>query len=430
MPKLDKCPVCQTRLPAGALVCPDCKEDLAPLIYLRSQSAIEYNRALALVQADDLERATLAARQAVELEPSNAAALLLLAKILARRDRRSEAKQTLARVLELVPGHAGAQAALSHLEEEERQQAEELGRQKQAEAEALRAKQAKETELAAQQAALAARQAAAARRSLVLRSASLVAAGIILVFLLQAAGLFRYPAPTPEPMRVSIIITATPAPATPVNPTSTPSTVPVSTSVPTKNPTLTPSSTLAPSSVRLPSPTPTALPDLRGAVSNALTTDPRTKEYAIQVEQNGLIVQLSGEVPDAETVVLVTGIAQGVTGVQAVNAREILVRRYSYTGQLQAPQEQLTEELPSIAGWVVDAKGQVKPDVKVVLDNCNGLAVRSTTSGANGWFMIDRVTWKDNIRWCIQTNKPIPSNPLYLNLQPYRQFTVKFSPAP
>ncbi len=85
-------------------------------------------------------------------------------------------------------------------------------------------------------------------------------------------------------------------------------------------------------------------------------------------------------------------------------------------------------ELPGIFGTVVDAGGRGVMGVRVVADKCDGNAVFTATTDANGAFNFGGVYWKESPRWCVRTVAPSSSDPLSVEVTPYKRYTVQFGP--
>jgi tetratricopeptide (TPR) repeat protein len=98
------CPYCGGIVPANTTtICPDCHEDLSPLIHLESGHLIRYNEGLALAREGRLEEAKACLAAALAHKESFAPAHILLAKIHAKEQRWPEAQASIKRALELAP---------------------------------------------------------------------------------------------------------------------------------------------------------------------------------------------------------------------------------------------------------------------------------------------------------------------------------------
>ena len=96
------CPYCGGQVPEDTTICPDCHEDLAPLVRLEREHAILYNEGLAAAQAGDLDTARIKVLCALERETDFVPAVLLLAKIAAAQGDWPLARRTGARALDLA----------------------------------------------------------------------------------------------------------------------------------------------------------------------------------------------------------------------------------------------------------------------------------------------------------------------------------------
>ncbi len=85
-------------------------------------------------------------------------------------------------------------------------------------------------------------------------------------------------------------------------------------------------------------------------------------------------------------------------------------------------------ELPGIFGTVADAGGRGVMGVRVAADKCDGNAVFTATTDANGAFNFAGVYWKESSRWCVRTVAPSESDPLSIEVTPYKRYTVQFVP--
>lgn len=85
-------------------------------------------------------------------------------------------------------------------------------------------------------------------------------------------------------------------------------------------------------------------------------------------------------------------------------------------------------ELPGIFGTVVDANGRGVSTIRVVADKCDGNTVFTAITDANGAFSFNGVYWKDSSRWCVRMVAPADSDPLAIDVQPYKRYSVQFVP--
>lgn len=284
-----KCPVCQTPLPAGATVCPDCGENLAALVYLESQSQVSYNKALALSRTNDLDAAIFAARQSLEADKTNVRALVLLGKLYAQRNLRPEARAAWEQAMQLEPKQESAKAGLAILDQQERVEAE--------------AKKAAST---------------AAHRRLWAGFAGVFAMGALTFLLVQWIGQTILPSASPTATTVAQLVMTTAIPNTPTleaTKTSTPTQIP--------SPTSSPQPTASPT-LPLPTGTPISSSDLKTLVEKSLKAKPDLKDVQVEVKQEGAIVYLSGRVPSIEIRSQIEETALAVPGVKVVDSRGII----------------------------------------------------------------------------------------------------------
>ncbi len=85
-------------------------------------------------------------------------------------------------------------------------------------------------------------------------------------------------------------------------------------------------------------------------------------------------------------------------------------------------------EQPGVFGTVVDASGRGVNGVRVVADKCDGAAVFTSTTDGNGAFSFNALYWKDAKRWCVRTIAPADSEPLAIDVEPYKRYNVQFVP--
>ena len=112
------CPTCGGRVQGDITVCPDCQEDLSALVRLEYEHAIRYNEALALAQEGDRSGARKKLYQSLAARESFALAHALLAKIDALDGRWSEARDSVARALDLRPDDRELMALAKDIEAE------------------------------------------------------------------------------------------------------------------------------------------------------------------------------------------------------------------------------------------------------------------------------------------------------------------------
>jgi hypothetical protein len=109
------CPVCRVRPEPGGTRCPDCGEELAAVIRLRTRGALEYNRALEYAGVGEDELAVRHLLQALDEDAGLVDALVVLGKLHLRGGRVREAHDAWDRALGLMPEHPAARAAVESL---------------------------------------------------------------------------------------------------------------------------------------------------------------------------------------------------------------------------------------------------------------------------------------------------------------------------
>ncbi len=85
-------------------------------------------------------------------------------------------------------------------------------------------------------------------------------------------------------------------------------------------------------------------------------------------------------------------------------------------------------EQPGIFGTVVDAGGRGVNGVRVVADKCDNAPVFTSTTDGNGAFSFNAIYWHDTQRWCVRVVSPGDSEPLVVEVEPYKRYTVQFVP--
>ncbi|MGA4542695.1 hypothetical protein ACPA54_22130 [Uniformispora flossi] len=114
-PEPPVCPVCRIPPAPGATTCPDCREDLAPLLFLRSRADRGYNAALADAVDGRHAAALDELRWVLADNARHVPALVLLGKVHARLGADTDARAAWQRALRLAPGHETATACLGAL---------------------------------------------------------------------------------------------------------------------------------------------------------------------------------------------------------------------------------------------------------------------------------------------------------------------------
>lgn len=117
-PEPTLCPVCRIPPAPGVTTCPDCREDLAPLLFLRARADRGYNSALAQAVASHHVAARDELRWVLADNARHVPALVLLGKVHARLGAEADARAAWQRALRLAPGHETAAACLAALHDE------------------------------------------------------------------------------------------------------------------------------------------------------------------------------------------------------------------------------------------------------------------------------------------------------------------------
>ncbi len=110
------CPVCAVAPAPGRTECPDCGEDLAPLMWLQSQRALLFNEGLRLAKLGQDDAAIRLLEEACAFSSQSGDALVVLGKLYVRKGRLNEARRVWEKCLALEPDHAGASRALAQLD--------------------------------------------------------------------------------------------------------------------------------------------------------------------------------------------------------------------------------------------------------------------------------------------------------------------------
>jgi hypothetical protein len=113
------CPNCGIALPAGATICPECNEDLAPLLRVRLAADIAYNEGLRLARSGDLEGAIIKIHEAVAAASEHPAAYIVLGKLYAQKGIWSLARWWWQQALVRWPEDEAARRELAALEQRE-----------------------------------------------------------------------------------------------------------------------------------------------------------------------------------------------------------------------------------------------------------------------------------------------------------------------
>ncbi|MGE5262720.1 MAG: penicillin-binding protein 2 [Acidobacteriota bacterium] len=100
---------------------------------------------------------------------------------------------------------------------------------------------------------------------------------------------------------------------------------------------------------------------------------------------------------------------------------------HKYTGRLLNV-EGWSNEQPAFFGTVVDASGRGVFGVRVVADKCDGNAVFTATTNADGAFNFNDIYWHDTTHWCVRTVVPNDSESFSVDVTPYKRYIVQFVP--
>lgn len=283
------CPGCDSALPGGASTCPECGEDLAPLLRLEMEPYLLYNQGLSLVQSGDLDGAVLKLRSAMAAMPAEPGPYVVLGKIYAQMGDWAQARRWWEAALRRWPGDPAAQQGLQALEAHRTA-----------------------AEVAARKESVHQR-----RRRWLSSAAYFATGGLLVAFLIVARDSFRgspqSPPATPAALAAASTqtITATFAPSPVLG-------LPTVTSVPTQTqPPPTPTAT--------PTASPSPAPGLASQVESAIRSHPLLAGPEIRVEQQGNAVLLQGEVPSIVLKSLLEAVAEGVPKVDLVDTSGLRV---------------------------------------------------------------------------------------------------------
>jgi hypothetical protein len=292
------CPVCKVPIPAGSTHCPDCGEDLSDLIFYEYEADIKYNQALDSLNNDNLDRAIFLLLTVIELDPAHVEAINTLGKLYVNRGQLDPARKVWEKGSSTLPEEESFKEFLQQLSEREKLVQEE------------KAKKPEE------------------KKSFTwLWVVGGLFIGALLFFITQI--IFNY-SNTPKieafatetqnafmiifqekllsdirPVIVERIITATPAPQTPI-PTITPF-PPTNTLIPTNEPTQTPLPTI----------------DLLTIVKASIEADERLSRFPLLFTQQGTTILVIGEVPDLLSRYLVESTIRGIPGVDFVDLKDL-----------------------------------------------------------------------------------------------------------
>ncbi len=116
------CPYCETLVPEDTTICPSCGQDVAGLLNLAYAHVIYHNEALELAQQGELERARDSAQLSLRLHPAYRPSLMLMARLAAREQQWSEARQYADMAQELEPDDPELDELLADIAEAEEEQ--------------------------------------------------------------------------------------------------------------------------------------------------------------------------------------------------------------------------------------------------------------------------------------------------------------------
>lgn len=291
------CPACQTALPSGATVCPDCREDVSALMRLQLAPYVAYNTGLQLAASGDLDGAIAQMRLAVAALPDEPEVYDVLGKLYAQKGDWAQARAWWRKALARWPGDEVARKGLAALD-------------------------ARETAVASGTQAGQDR----LRRQRWITGLLGAALGGLLVALVAFAVIPALLPPTRTATQVAAL-TPTAAPPSATAPAATATTPPTAAATaPAPSPTAPPSPTPLPAT---PPPTPTPV-DLAGpvaaAIAAAIADNAHRDTIEVTVRQAGNAVRLEGLVAYVGDKYMLESVAKGVPGVELVDVSGIQVR--------------------------------------------------------------------------------------------------------
>lgn len=115
------CPICKTTVPAGHSTCPECQEDLRPLILVQNLGPTYYNEGLQLARTGRTKQAMERLLTALVFAPAHLDTLVVLGKLHAQHGRYDEAISYWQRTLEVEPSHRKALAGIQKVKELQQQ---------------------------------------------------------------------------------------------------------------------------------------------------------------------------------------------------------------------------------------------------------------------------------------------------------------------
>lgn len=111
-----ECPVCGLVPAPGGTECPDCGEDLAPLMWLQSQRTLLFNEGLRRAKLGQDDAAIRLLEEACAFSSQSGDTLVVLGKLYVRKGRLDEARRVWEKCLVVEPDHTGATRALAQLD--------------------------------------------------------------------------------------------------------------------------------------------------------------------------------------------------------------------------------------------------------------------------------------------------------------------------
>jgi LysM repeat protein len=290
-------------------------------VHLRAQSQLLYNRGLELARVGDLKSAMLALQEGVTADPTNIAALNVLAKVYAQQGLDEQARETWQAVLKSAPDDTSAKAGIA--QSDARQQA-------------------------IQQSAAAAAGAIKQRKWLQLGLAFL--AGLVLLAIVVWLALPTLSAPNVNAATTAVAVAAQATnDAFTANARTEKTSIALSTNQTSEaivhaadqtvtavaleasqHPvivTATPSPVTPPATAAPPTQTPLPEPtvNLTQRVQDVLKARTELAGIAIEVAQRGDVVQLSGQVPALLLRYLIVKTASDVQGVEGIDAKNLVL---------------------------------------------------------------------------------------------------------
>lgn len=328
------CPACQTALPSGAAVCPDCREDLSALMRLQLAPYVAYNTGLRLAAQDDRDGAIAQMLSAVAALPDETEVCDVLGKLYAQKGDRAQARAWWRQALARRPDDEVARKGLAALDARETV--------------AASGTRAEQDRLRRQ------------RWTTGLLGAAL---GGLLVAI---AAFVVVPALVPPAGTATAIAALTPSAAPPsaTLPAPTPTPPPTATATsPAPPPTLPPSPTALPATPP-PAPTPVDLAGpVQAAIAAAIADNAHRDEIEVTVRQAGNAVRLEGVVAYVGDKYVLESVAKGVPGVELVDVSGIQVRYAVRPGDSLSGIAQEMYGQYELYPYIASANGLADPDI-------------------------------------------------------------------